>query len=218
MRSAKIILLGFISLTALALNAKGLKTAKDVIEELEKKYTSVTDFQAEFEQIEASELLKKEKKSFGVIYSLPEGKIFWHTQKPYEHKVISDGKKIWMVDVTNDQVMTETWGMLDSQAKIALLFLRREGKLNKIFHSSLKEDNEKYRLTLTPRKKMNLNKIMIDVDRKDVFFNQLIFYFPLKRVTTLKLKNIKLNQDLLGKHVKNTLDKNISINFEYLKR
>lgn len=211
MTSLKVsILLFFMSLS--------LQAGTDIITQLEAKFKSITDFQAEFEQIETSALLKREKKSFGVIYSLPQGKIFWHTQKPYEYKVISDGTKIWLYDVQQNQVMTETWGELDSQAKLALLFFRREGNLKKSFKISIKEEKESFRLLLLPRKKMNLVKVILNVSKEKIFFNQIIFYFPLKRVTTLNLMNIQFNQNLLEKYRERAPDKNVTVDFQFLRK
>lgn len=197
------------------------KTPKEVIA-LQKSYKLIEDFQADFEQIEYNPILDRKKKSEGSIYSLAEGKIFWHTKRPKVFKVISDGNDIWLYYPQSRQLFEEKGGALDSQTKLAFLFLRRDGNIEKHFKVTVKKNKKsKTKLILIPKKRIGVNKIEVylttEVFEKGLFFDSLVFYFPLKRTTTLNLKNFKFNQKILQKHKKNALDPQIDEAFRFRK-
>lgn len=214
------------------------ETVKMVLNNLEKTYREIQDFESNFEQIEIHSLLKKKKKTSGTIYSLPKGKIFWHTKTAPSFKVISDGATIWLYYPKDNQLFTETWGNIDSQTKAALLFLRREGDLEKYF--KIKWHNEKQKiLDLRPKKSMTVEKIFLylsyqkssspgltggsiphkgnnSTDSRKIFLHKIKFFYPLSRTSELILKDIKFNQNLLEKHTQTPLDENITPTFQFL--
>lgn len=192
--------------------------AAGLIENLEKSYLSIEDFQANFEQIETNVLLNRVKKTTGIIYSLPLGKIFWHTRHPSPLKVISNGKDVWMFDPKAPQVIHERWEGLDDQTKLALLFLKREGRIKDHFKVSEKKD--KWKVVLVPKKAIAIEKIILQLfthpSEKRLFFNKITFYFQLERKTDLILSEIKFNQKLTQKHIKNPIDSSIDRNFGFI--
>lgn len=200
--------------------------AAGLIENLEKSYLSIEDFQANFEQIETNVLLNRVKKTTGIIYSLPLGKIFWHTRHPSPLKVISNGKDVWMFDPKVPQVIHERWEGLDDQTKLALLFLKREGKFKDHFKTS--ENMKQQEITLIPKKAIGISKIIVRLfayplekgaekeGDKRLFFKKITFYFQLERKTDLILSEIKFNQKLMQKHIKNPIDSSIDRNFDFI--
>lgn len=196
--------------------------AAGLIERLEKSYLSIEDFQANFEQIETHVLLNRVKKTTGIIYSLPLGKIFWHTRHPSPLKVISNGKDVWMFDPKAPQVIHERWEGLDDQTKLALLFLRREEKFKDHFKTF--ENMKQRQITLIPKKAIGISKIIVRLfaypSEKEgdmhLFFKKITFYFQLERKTDLILSEIKFNQKLMQKHIKNPIDSSIDRNFDFI--
>ncbi len=200
--------------------------AAGLIERLEKSYLSIEDFEANFEQIETHLLLNRVKKTTGIIYSLPLGKIFWHTQHPSPLKVISNGRDVWMFDPKAPQVIHERWEGLDDQTRLALLFLRREGKFKDHFKTF--ENLKLQEITLIPKKAIGISRIIVRLfaypsekgpERKEdawLFFKKITFYFQLERKTDLILEAVKFNQKLMQKHIKNPIDSSIDHNFDFI--
>ncbi len=196
--------------------------ASDLVERLEKSYLSIEDFQANFEQIETNVLLNRVKKTTGIIYSLPLGKIFWHTRHPSPLKVISNGRDVWMFDPKVPQVIHERWEGLDDQTRLALLFLRREGKFKDHFKTF--ENLKQQKLTLIPKKAIGISKIIVRLfaypSEKEgdthLFFKKITFYFQLERKTDLILEVVKFNQKLMQKHRENPIDETIDRNFGFI--
>jgi outer membrane lipoprotein-sorting protein len=204
--------------------------AADLVERLEKSYLSIEDFQANFEQIETNVLLNRVKKTTGIIYSLPLGKIFWHTRHPSPLKVISNGRDVWMFDPKAPQVIHERWEGLDDQTRLALLFLRREGKFKDHFKTF--ENLKQSKLTLIPKKAIGISKIIVRLfaypsekgaekepivaNDTHLFFKKITFYFRLERKTDLLLEAVKFNQKLMQKHIQNPIDSSIDRNFGFI--
>jgi len=207
--------IGFLlMLLLISSSARSGESVDKLLKRLEQTTHAIHDFEADFEQIEFNPILNRQKKSAGRIYSLSEGKIFWHTTKPTVFKVISNGTDIWLYYPHDQQLFHEKWGALDSQTKLALLFLRREEHLDKYF--SMKWRNRaKQTIELLPKQALGVEKIWMTVTPKNIFLKKLIFFFPLGRKTELILKNVKLNQNLWKKHQSRPLDQNISQAFTF---
>lgn len=202
---------------------------KETLKKLEQTYRSIQDFQSDFEQIESNPILNREKKSQGVIYSLPKGRVFWHTTEPSPLKVISDGETIWLFYpragsmLEGGQLFEEKWGKLDSQTKIALLFLRREGNLREHFNIRWQNPSERI-IELSSKHAIGIEKIWLFLSselfgafsEKRIFFKKIIFFFPLNRKSELIFKNIKFNQQIWARHQKRSLDQNIDASFRFV--
>ena len=190
----------FIILCILGSSLYGADSPKTLLKQLEESFSKIEDFQAHFEQIEYNHILERKKKSSGIIYSLPSGKLFWFTQEPESFKVISNGKKIWLYNPKTKDQQVEIWEQLDPQTKIALLFLRREGKFDTHFTSRWHSKAKKI-IELMPKKKISVKKILIHLNPKGfndkIFFTKLVFFFPLERETELTLSDLQFNQNLL---------------------
>ena len=185
---------------------------------MERSFESIEDFQADFEQTEHNRIMDRQKKSSGIIYSLPKGKLFWFTKEPAPLKVISNGETIWIVNSKTGDQQKEKWDKLDAQTKTALLFLRREGKFEKYFKSQMKAKSPDL-IQLTPKEKWGIKKIWIYVDPKvfngEIFFKKIVFFFPLDRETSLEFSNFRFNQHLLENHKIKSLDPNITPSFDF---
>ncbi|OGP03005.1 MAG: hypothetical protein A2Z91_03385 [Deltaproteobacteria bacterium GWA2_38_16] len=211
--TVRIFLIFFVLGFAYPVQSSSLTT---VLQKLEETYHAIDDFEADFDQIETNVLLNRIKKTSGTIYSLPQRKIFWHTKTPTLFKVISDGNDIWLYYPNENQLFTEKWGKLDSNTKLALLFLRREGNLEKYFNIRWKNEKQ-LELELIPKKSLSVQKIYLTLTQdKRVFLKKIIFFFPMERKTELTLKNIKFNQKLLERHKQQPLDQNINDKFQFI--
>lgn len=194
------------------------KSLEKVMGALEQSLKSLEDFQADFEQTESNSLMNRKKKSKGIIHSLSGGRIFWHTKEPSSLKVISDGETIWLFYPETKQLFIEKWGKLDNQTKLAILFLRREGNLKAYFKMRWKNELLKI-VELHPKRSMGVEKIWLTLtsfsSQDTVFFEKIVFFFPLGRKTELFLKNIKKNQHLWTRYQKSLMDENIDSQFRF---
>jgi len=66
--------------------------------------TDLNTLEAKFFQTLINENGDKLEKTEGILYLKTPGSFFWHYQKPYEQKIISNGNKLWIFDEDLEQV------------------------------------------------------------------------------------------------------------------
>ncbi|MBI4040557.1 MAG: outer membrane lipoprotein carrier protein LolA [Deltaproteobacteria bacterium] len=192
----------------------GAPPLKQVISKLNAHFQATKDFKANFIQIETNALVKKIKKSEGVIYARQDGKIFWFTQKPEPYKVLSDGKLIWLYYPKENEVYQRTWDSIDFQTRMALLFLTRRSQLEASFDYEW-ENQKHHQIRLIPKKKWAVEKVVMTLRASLSEIEKIKFYYPLERETELQLRDLQTNQDWLAKHSKHALDPNIDAAFQF---
>lgn len=194
------------------LKAKGLNPSQR-LSEIESFYAKSKDLQVEFSQIEINNLLGRKKESSGIIYVIGGEKLFWHTKHPSILKVISNGKKVWMVE---QQVFERSWDELDAQMKVALNLISGKSDFKKHFKIQWR-DQKACTFELTPLKLKNIEKMQVEADCAKKILKQVHFFFPLERQTILKFQNMQRNTGLEKKHHKKSLDPQIDRAFNFIK-
>ena len=66
--------------------------------------TDLNTLEAKFFQTLINENGDKLEKTEGILYLKTPGSFFWHYQKPYAQKIISNGNKLWIFDEDLEQV------------------------------------------------------------------------------------------------------------------
>jgi len=66
--------------------------------------TDLNTLEAKFFQTLINENGDNLEKTEGILYLKTPGSFFWHYQKPYEQKIISNGNKLWIFDEDLEQV------------------------------------------------------------------------------------------------------------------
>ncbi len=77
----------------------------ELLTRIENRYAGA-DFTAEFEQVSRLEALQMDEKASGKAFFSHPGKMKWTYAAPTEHRIITDGKTLWIYRPDQNQVMT----------------------------------------------------------------------------------------------------------------
>jgi outer membrane lipoprotein carrier protein len=107
------------------------------ISRIEKKYSTMNDFHARFEQETFHVSLKTVKKGGGDVYFKKGGKMLWDYKAPEAQKIILDGKNLWFYIPSEKQVMKNNFstipthivvdlfrGQIDIQQKFKVVYIQ----------------------------------------------------------------------------------------------
>ena len=96
------------------------------ISKLEKKYETMKDFQARFEQETHLSSLNRVEKGEGAVYFKKWGKMLWEYSKPTVQKIVLDGKTLWFYLPEEKQVMKNNFTVIPRHIAVDLF----RGKIN----------------------------------------------------------------------------------------
>lgn len=113
------------------------------ITQLEKRYESLKDFQASFEQETHLGSINRVEKGEGFVSFKKGGKMLWEYTTPTAQKIILDGKTLWLYLPDEKQVMKNNFsaipshivvdlfrGQINIQHKFKVMFIQEEVKNN----------------------------------------------------------------------------------------
>jgi outer membrane lipoprotein carrier protein len=106
----------------------GLST---VVERVQKRYDSATDFRAHFSQTLTNPTFKRKSTSSGEVLLKKPGRMRWNYQKPEPKMYLADGELLWLYEPEDKQAFKQD--LKASQLPAALAFLTGKGKLTDEF-------------------------------------------------------------------------------------
>jgi outer membrane lipoprotein carrier protein len=127
------------SLVALIVSADGKAaepTAADLARSLQRKYSAVRDFSADFAQERTGGPLNKRQTERGKLLVKKPGKMRWDYQTPEKKLFVSDGLKLYTYVPQDRQVFISAMPPED-KATTPILFLAGKGDLTRDFVASL---------------------------------------------------------------------------------
>lgn len=110
-------------------------TAPELAQALQKKYTTVRDFSADFTHTYRGGVLKKQIVEKGRLLIKKPGRMRWEYTSPETKQFVSDGTKIYSYIPADKQVLVGTVP-LDDTANTPALFLTGKGDLTRDFTAS----------------------------------------------------------------------------------
>lgn len=169
-------------------------SAKSAREMLEQFLQTTKTMQSTFEQrlFDQRNILLQE--SSGRFSLKRPGRFYWDYKQPYEQKIISNGKKIWLFDSELDQVTVKAYDQLLAGAPVILLGQNK--RLDQEFHvedQGLK--NKLYWVKLTPLKKDG-DYSSIEVGMLNDKIHRMIFVDSFEQTTVISFKNIHTNKSI----------------------
>ena len=118
--------------------AQSSSSASDLAQALQKKYSTIHDFSADFVHTYQGGVLKKQLTEKGRLSIKKPGKMRWDYTTPEVKQFISDGAKVYSYIPADKQVMVGTVPQNDAAGSPAL-FLTGKGDLIRDFTSSIGE-------------------------------------------------------------------------------
>lgn len=106
--------LGLVVMAAASVEAGGLAQLKAFVD-------TTQSFQAEFSQTVSQPGGKRTQQASGVVSIQRPGKFNWRYQKPYDQRVVGDGKKVWIYDPDLNQVTVKSLDLALGSSPAALL-------------------------------------------------------------------------------------------------
>lgn len=131
---------------------QALPPASDVAGALQRKYDSIKDFTASFQQTYEGGVLRRKALETGTVYIKKPGRMRWDYTSPEKKLVVSDGQTIFLYFPNEKQVMKNAVPSQD-EATSAVLFLMGKGNITRDFTVKWAEGgtDSTYRLRLDPK-------------------------------------------------------------------
>lgn len=165
---------------------------------IQKRYESVRDLSARFEQASRSVALGRPGASLTsrgrVVFAKP-GRMRWHYEEPEESLVVSNGRWLWLYDPVHREAQKlevgEAW-----LSGAAIQFLLGQGQLLRDFRVKAEScDAEQALLVLVPRAPSTYEELRIETDVRtgDILATEV--HDLLGNVTRVTFEDVKINTD-----------------------
>jgi len=96
-----------------------------VVEKVQKRYDSASDFRAHFSQTLTNPTFKRKSTSSGEVLLKKPGRMRWNYQKPEPKMYLADGELLWLYEPEDKQAFKQD--LKASQLPAALAFLTGKG-------------------------------------------------------------------------------------------
>jgi outer membrane lipoprotein carrier protein len=172
-------------------------TGQTVLGEIQKRYETANDFEADFLQEYIGKVMMRPQKGEGKVYFKKKGMMRWDYRVP-NYQLITNGQTLWYHQPEDKQVFVSGISKVIKE-KTPLAFLAGEGNLTRDF-TLLNLDESKdghYGVELAPKEaNPALGKLSLTVDRKTHLIVQVDVFDGLGNVTRTRFLNIKTNVGL----------------------
>lgn len=169
---------------------------RSAVEAIQKRYESVRDLSARFEQTTRSVALGRagaSTTSRGTVVFAKPGKMRWHYEEPEESLVVSDGHWLWIYDPARREAQKlevgEAW-----LSGAAIQFLLGEGRILRDFETSAEAcSDDEVQLVLVPRSPSTYEKLRLRADPRtgDVLETEVVDL--LGNATRVAFRDVKVN-------------------------
>ena len=102
-----------------------------VIDRVQRRYDTATDFRARFSQTLTNATFKRKTSSSGEVLFKKPGRMRWNYEKPDQKMYLADGGMLWLYEPEDHQAFKQD--LKSSQLPAALAFLTGQGKLTSEF-------------------------------------------------------------------------------------
>jgi len=190
----------FILLSQLSVPLVFGATGQSVLTEIQKRYESTKDFEANFLQEYVGKVMRQHLKREGKVYFKKKGMMRWDYRVP-DQKFISDGSTLWFYQADENQVFVSDVSKVIKE-KTPLAFLAGEGDLSRDFkllnfNDSISQKEGNFVLELAPKDPdAVLSKLALTVDQKTYTIVQADIFDGLGNVTRTRFVDIKTNVGL----------------------
>lgn len=174
-------------------------TVDEIVEKLQKNYSSMKDYEADFIQEAKIKGYPRTQESSGKVFFKKGGKMRWNYDKPEKQEIVTDGTTLWMYTPSLNQVMQAGFSMTN-QSRVAQAFLSGMGSIRDDFDMSggeLDETGISYRIMLIPKDVTEkIKSLELTVDAKTFYIKRSRMTDIYDNVTIVSLSDFKINSGL----------------------
>lgn len=172
----------------------GSKAVEHLIERLE----NIQSLKADFTQVIKDEKGELVQQSNGELLVKKPRKLYWRTNDPYQHLVVTDGKELWIYDIDLEQASLEPFDANLDQAP-ALLLSGDIKVISKNYHvHELSKRQGEQRFQLTPLTDDSVFKSLI-LTFDDMQLRSMILSDSFEQHTEILFSGNQLNNDISDK-------------------
>lgn len=168
-----------------------------VVDKVQRRYDSATDFRARFTQTLTSAAMGRKTNSAGAVMFKKPGRMRWDYEKPERATYVSDGNTLWLYEPDDQQAFKQS--LSASQLPAALAFLTGKGKLANEFDITLVDKSAyaapgDYVLGLSPKvAEPQVKSLLFVVDGKTFDVRESVITDSQGNVNDLTFADIKTN-------------------------
>jgi outer membrane lipoprotein carrier protein len=172
-------------------------TGQSVLAEIQKRYESTDDLEANFSQEYIGKVMKRPQNGEGKVFFKKKGMMRWDYRNPTQ-KLISDGHTFWYYQPEENQVLVSDATKMVKEFG----FLVGEGDLTRDFillnmNESSSRIGDAFVLEIAPKAAHPaVSKLSLTVDKKAYFVVQIDVFDGLGNVTRTRFVDIKTNVGL----------------------
>lgn len=173
-----------------------------VVGKVQENYEKIDNYHADFTQEAEVKALDTVQKANGEVWFKKPGMMRWNYYTPNKDEIVSDGKSIWYYSQDENQVIEAPIANM-SNSDSSTTLLSGLGNIKKLFNykfssASATDSSGNYLVELSPREEdiENFSKVTITVDKSSYMVNKIFLYDPFGNVTTINLKNLKINKKI----------------------
>ncbi len=171
-----------------------------VVDKVQHRYDTATDFRARFTQTLTSATMGRKTNSAGGVMFKKPGKMRWDYDKPERATYVSDGNTLWLYEPDDAQAFKQS--LSASQLPAALAFLTGKGKLAAEFDITLVDKSPyagagEYVLALSPKvAEPQVKSLVFIVDPKTFDVRESVITDGQGNTNDLTFADIKTNTKL----------------------
>ena len=190
------VLLAFLVATPAAAAEGPLGQALD---RLQTRYETTRTLTADFKQTVESPTLAGTLESHGTVAFEKPNRMRWEYEAPDKQVIVGDGETLWIYQPDDKQVIKAPLGEA-FQATSPVTFLAGLGQVERDFDATLeREEPERWRLRLVPRKDRNIGTLLLSVRKPDASIEEARITDPLGTTTRIAFSGEKRNTTIDAK-------------------
>jgi outer membrane lipoprotein carrier protein len=168
-----------------------------VVDKVQHRYDTATDFRARFTQTLSSAAMGRKTNSAGGVMFKKPGRMRWDYDKPERATYVSDGNTLWLYEPDDAQAFKQS--LSASQLPAALAFLTGKGKLATEFDITLVDKSPyaasgEYVLALSPKvAEPQVKSLLFIVDPKTFDVRESVITDGQGNINDLTFADIKTN-------------------------
>jgi outer membrane lipoprotein carrier protein len=147
--------------------------AKDIVEELQKKFSEIKGFQADITQKTYQSGFSSPDIFYGKVLAVKPDKIKIEYIKPYKQIIYLNGTKVILYSVEENQAIITSTDNSVLITEVLEMIIKNKSIKSTFNVLEAKETNDTYKISLTPKNNAEVKKLELTIDKSDLSLTKL---------------------------------------------